>query len=255
VLENGLVIDRVVDGLFAFYAVCGGASEGARTFRRDGLCAAVVPAAPERAVANGVAYRNGAALQAAYDELAEAYGEIGANWTVWVWPDDDESAGFLQERGHVLDAQPVAMARDLDEVERPPAGALPEWTAEGDMAVVGPLNDRAYPFGTDSFTRALRNLPGGGVHVYVASDGGEPVGCLLMTDHDDNSDVECVAVVPEARGRGISGYLLGHALADAAERGIRTSTLVSTALGYPVYERAGYRSFGQFQMWQRNRGA
>jgi GNAT superfamily N-acetyltransferase len=91
--------------------------------------------------------------------------------------------------------------------------------------------------------------------VYVASDGGEPAGCLLITDHEDNSDVECVAVVPEARGRGISGYLLGHALADAAERGIRTSTLVSTALGYPVYERAGYRSFGQFQMWQRNRGA
>jgi GNAT superfamily N-acetyltransferase len=255
VLENGPVIDRVVDGLFAFYAVCGGASDGARTIRRDGLCAAVVPAAPERAVANGVAYRSGAALEAAYDELAEAYGEIGANWTVWVWPDDDASAGFLAEHGHALDAQPVALARDLDGVERPPADALPEWTSEGDMAVVGPLNDRAYPFGTDSFTRALRDLPGDGIHVYVASDGGEPAGCLLMTDHEDNSDVECVAVVPEARGRGISGYLLGHALADAAERGIRTSTLVSTALGYPVYERAGYRSFGQFQMWQRNRGA
>jgi GNAT superfamily N-acetyltransferase len=255
VLENGAVIDRVVDGLFAFYAVCGGASEGARTIEGDGLRAAIVPAAPERAVANGVAYRSGAALEAAYDELAEAYGEIGANWTVWVWPDDDESAGFLAERGHVLDAQPVAMARDLDGVERPPADALPEWTAEGDVAIVGPLNDRAYPFGTDSFTRALRDLPGDGVHVYVASDGGDPVGCLLMTDHEDNSDVECVAVVPEARGRGISGHLLGHALADAAERRIRTSTLVSTALGYPVYERAGYRSFGQLQMWQRNRGA
>jgi GNAT superfamily N-acetyltransferase len=249
------VIDRVVEGLFAFYAVCGGASEGARTVRREGLRAAVVPAAPERAVANGVAYRNGAALEAAYDELAEAYGAIGANWTVWVWPDDDASAGFLAERGHVLDAQPVAMARDLDGVERPPADALPEWTAEGDMAVVGPLNDTAYGFGTDSFTRALRNLPGAGIHVYVASDGDEPVGCLLMTDHEDNADVECVAVVPEARGRGISGHLLEHALADAAERGIQTSTLVSTALGYPVYERAGYRSFGRFQMWQRNRGA
>ena len=94
--------------------------------------------------------------------------------------------------------------------------------------MVGPLNDRAYGFGTDSFTRALRNLPSDGIHVYVASDDGEPIGCLLMTDHGDNSDVECVAVVPEARGRGISGHLLGHALADAAERGIRTSTLVST---------------------------
>ena len=240
-----------MDGLFAFYGMCGAASEDARTIDRDGVRAGVVPAAPERAVANGVVYRSAAQLEAAYDELSEAYDEIGANWTVWVWPDDDRAARFLEERGHVLDAQPVAMARELDGVERPAGDALAEWTAEGDASVVGPLNDRAYGFGTDSFTRALRSLPNDGVHVYVASDDGEPVGCLLMTDHDDNSDLECVAVAPEARGRGISGLLLGHALADAAERGIRTSTLVSTRLGYPVYERAGYRPFGSFEMWER----
>jgi GNAT superfamily N-acetyltransferase len=251
VLQNGRVIERVVDGLFAFYGVCGAASEGARTVDRDGVRAAVVAAAPERAMVNGVVYRTADALEAAYDELADAYGEIGANWTVWVWPDDDRAARFLEDRGHALDAQPVAMARELDEVERPPAGALPEWTAQGDVAVIGPMNDRAYGFGTDSFTRALQKLPTDGTHVYVASDDGEAVGCLLMTDHDDNSDLESVAVVPEARGRGISGLLLGHALADAAERGIRTSTLISTRLGYPVYERAGYRPFGRFEMWER----
>ena len=254
VLHNGAVIERVVDGLFAFYGVCGGASDGARTIDHDGLRAAVVPAAPERAVANGVAYSSAGALEAAYDELAEAYRAIGANWTVWVWPDDDATGRFLEGRDHVLDARPVAMGRDLNGVERPPAEALPEWTGLGDVAVVGPLNDRAYGFEADSFTRALRNLPSDGIHVYVTSDDGEPVGCLLMTDHGDNSDVECVAVVPEARGRGISGHLLAHALADAGERGVRTSTLVSTALGYPVYERAGFRTFGRFQMWERAAG-
>jgi GNAT superfamily N-acetyltransferase len=255
VLHNGAVIERVVDGLFAFYELCGGASEGARTVEREGLRAAIVRAAPERAVANGVVYRSAGALEGAYDEVAEAYAEIGATWTVWVWPGDDQAARFLEARGHGLDAEPVAMARDLDGVERPAADAPTEWTADGDAAVVGPLNDRAYGFGTDSFTRALRNLPSEGVQIYVASEAGEPVGCLLMVDHDDNSDLECVAVAPEARGRGISGHLLGHALADAAERGIRTSTLVSTRLGYPVYERAGYRSCGSFQMWERAAGA
>jgi GNAT superfamily N-acetyltransferase len=222
VLHNGAVIEQVVDGLFAFYGLCGGASEGARTVERDGLRAAIVTAAPERAVANGVVYRTAEALEDAYDVVADAYAEIGAKWTVWVWPGDDGAGGFLESRGHRLDAEPVAMARDLEGVERPAADALIECTADGDFAVVGPLNDRAYGFGTDSFTRALRNLPSDSVHVYVASDGGEPVGCLLMTDHRDNSDLECVAVVPEARGRGVSGHLLGHALADAAERGIRT---------------------------------
>jgi GNAT superfamily N-acetyltransferase len=244
------MIERVVDGLFAFYGVCGGSSEGARTIEGDGVLAAVVPAAPERAVANGVAYRNSDALRAGYDRIAEAYGEIGAKWTVWAWPDDEATARFLEERGHVLDAQPAAMMRDLDGIERPAPDALPDWTADGDFAVVGPLNDRAYSFGTDSFTRALRRLPSDSIRVYVAADEGEPVGCLLMTDHDGNSDVECVAVVPEARGRGISQNLLAHALADALERGIETSTLVSTGMGHPVYERLGYRTLGRFQMWE-----
>jgi GNAT superfamily N-acetyltransferase len=244
------MFERVVDGLFAFYRMCGGASEGAHTIEREGVLAAVVPAAPERAVANGVAYRSAGALEAAYDELVGAYREIGAKWTVWVRPDDDAAARLLEGRGHVLDAQPAAMLHDLKGVERPASEALPDWTAEGDFAVVGPLNDRAYNFGTDSFARALRTRPGDSVHVYVARDDGEPIGCLLMTDHEGNTDVECVAVVPEARGRGVSGNLLRHALADAVERGCETSTLVSTALGYTVYERAGFRPLGRFSMWE-----
>jgi len=250
VLHNGPVIERVVEGLFAFARVLGHASEGAHTIDANGVLAALVPAAPERAVANSVVYRSADGLEAAYDRLAEAYREIGAKWTVWVWPDDDGAARFLESRGHVLDAQPAAMIHDLEGVERPAHDALEDWTAEGDISVVGPLNDRAYGFGTDSFTRALQTLPSDSIHVYVANDAGEPVGCLLMTDHDGNTDVECVAVVPEARGRGISGKLLGHALADAVERGCETSTLVSTTLGYAVYERLGYRPLGSFQMWE-----
>jgi GNAT superfamily N-acetyltransferase len=218
----------------------------------EGVRAAVVPAAPERAVANGVAYRDARGLRAAYERIAGAYREIGAKWTVWVWPDDLETARFLEAHGHVLDAQPAAMLHDLERAPRPAPDALPDWTADGDWSVVGPLNDRAYSFGTDSFTRALAQRPSEAIRVYVASDDGEPVGCLLMTDHENNSDVECVAVAPEARGRGISRNLLGHALADARERGIETSTLVSTAMGYPVYEKLGYRSLGRFQMWERS---
>ena len=244
------MIDRVFDGLFHFVRICGGASEGASVFERDGVVAAVAPAVPERSVVNSVAYRSAAELEAAYDDIAATYAAIGAKWTVWVWPGDERATRFLESRGHVDDAQPVAMAHDLQGVERPPAEALPDWTAEGDVAVVGPLNDRAYGLDTDSFTRALTRLPGGDSHIYVARDEGEPVGCLVMSDHDGNSDLEMVAVVPKARGRGISGNLLLHALADAAERGCESSTLISTVMGYRVYERAGYRPYGQIHMWE-----
>jgi ribosomal protein S18 acetylase RimI-like enzyme len=229
----------------------GSASPGARALERDGVLATLVPAAPERSVVNSVLYESSAGLAAAYDEVATAYAEIGATWTVWVPPRDRQAQAVLAPAGHVLDAEPLVMAVELIQVERPPAGALEDWTADGDPAEVGPLNDRSYTFGTDSFTRAYAGLPRDRLMTYVARRDGRAVGCLMIVDHEGNADVEMVAVVPEARGHGIAGGLLGHALADAVERGLETSTLVSTRLGRRVYERLGYRAFGTLQMWER----
>jgi GNAT superfamily N-acetyltransferase len=170
-----------------WYRLIGAGSAGARTLERDGVVAALVPAALERSVVNAVAYERPDALAAAYDEIAAAYAEIGAKWTVWVH--------------------------------------------DGDRATV------------ELLARAGR--------VYVARLDGEAAGCCAATDEGENSEIQMVAVVPEARGRGLSGKLIAHALADAAGRGMRTSTLVATKLGLPVYERLGYRSLGVLEMWER----
>jgi GNAT superfamily N-acetyltransferase len=245
------VIDRVLNSMFHWYRLVGSASEGARVFARDGVIAAVVPAAPERAVVNAVLYHDAEGLETAYDQLASAYHDIGAKWTVWVPPGDEAAAELLERRGHALDAQPMAMAMALTGVERPSSDALGNWTAEGTVAELGELNDRSYTFGTDSFSRALQTLSPDAAHIYVARDDGQPVGCLTIVDHEGNSEVQMVAVVPEARGQGITRKLLGHALADAAERGSETSTLIATPLGYPVYERVGFTPLERFSMWER----
>jgi GNAT superfamily N-acetyltransferase len=238
-----------------WFRLVASASPASRVLDRDGVMAVVVPAAPERAVLNSVLYEDAAGLAAAYDEVAAAYAAIGATWTVWVPAGDERAREVLRRSGHLLDAAPAVMAADLrDGVERPPPGELEDRTADGDVALVGPLNDRAYTFGTDSFTRAFAALPSDQLTTYVARLGGEPVGCLLILDHERNADVEMVAVVPEARGRGIAGRLLAHALADAAERGLETSTLIATKMGRPVYERLGYRGIGTLQMWERRSG-
>ena len=234
-----------------WHRLVAGASPGARMLERDGATATVVPAAPERAVVNSVLYDEAAGLAAAYDEIAAAYAEIGAAWTVWVPPHDEHAREVLGRAGHALDASPAVMALELGRIERPAPDALEDWTAEGEPADIGPLNDRAYTFGTDSFTRALGGLRRDGLSAYVARRDGRPVGCLIILDHDGNADVEMVAVVPEARGHGVAGKLLAHALADAAERGLETSTLIATNMGRPVYERLGYRQFGTLEMWER----
>lgn len=249
------MLDRVYASMRHFCRLAGQASDGARPFEREGVVAAIVPACPERAVVNSVCYEEPAALAAAYDDLASAYAEIGAVWTVWGHHCDREAAELLERRGHFLDAQPEAMARELDGIERPPRGSLSDWTAHGRLADLARINDRAYGFGTDSFSRALARFPEGAAYVYTASDAGRPVACLMTVDCDRNTDVEWVAVVPEARGRGLSGKLLAHALADAAERGAETSTLIATRLGRPIYERLGFRPVGALQMWERAAGS
>jgi GNAT superfamily N-acetyltransferase len=245
------MLDRLLGGMRQWLRLVGRASPGARVVERDGVTAAVVPAAPERAVVNSVVYDDAAGLAAAYDEVTAAYAEIGATWTVWVPSTDEGARAALNRVGHVLDAAPAAMAVDLRDIERPPPSALEDWSAGGDVSQIGPINDRAYTFGTDSFTRALAGLPPDGLTPYVARLDGRAVGCLTIVDHDGNADVEMVAVLPEARGHGIAGKLLAHALADAAERGLETSTLIATRMGRPVYERLGYREFGTLHMWER----
>jgi len=252
-VENvALVIDRVLESMFHWHRLVGAASAGARVFEREGVVAAIVPAAPERAVVNAAVYHDAGALEAAYDDLAAAYREAGAKWTVWVPPGDESAARLLEARGHVLDAQPMAMARELEGVERPPADAPADWGADATAAEVGEINDRSYTFGTDSFSRALASFPDdAGVRLYAARDAGRAVGCLAIADHRGNSEVQMVAVLPEARGLGITRNLLGHALSDARERGNVTSTLIATPMGFRVYERSGFRPLDRFSMWER----
>ena len=236
-----------------WYRLVGRGSEGARTLERDGLVAALVPAATARSVVNAVVYEHPGAVAGAYDDLAAAYEGIGASWTVWVHNGDAETAALLESKGHLLDAAPEAMAADLEATPpaRPEPGALEDWTPDGDLADVGAINDRAYGYGGDWFSRALTELPPGLVRIYVERRGGEAVGCAAIVDADDNSEVQLVSVLPEARGSGIAGKLIAHGLADALERGGRTSTLVATVLGRPVYDRLGFRPLGAFEMWER----
>jgi N-acetylglutamate synthase-like GNAT family acetyltransferase len=236
-----------------WYRLIGAGSDGARSLEPDGVVAALVPAAPERSVINAVVYERPDALAGAYDEVAAAYAGIGAKWTVWVHDGDTQAAELLERNGHVLDAAPTAMALDLAEhpPERPADDGLPAWTAQGSLADVGAINDRAYPWGGDSFSRALRRVPDGEVGLYVAHEDGEPIACTATIDSGANTEVQMVAVVPEARGRGLAGKLIAHSLADAVERGARTATLVATRLGYPVYAKLGFEPLGALEMWER----
>ncbi len=225
-----------------------GSSEGMRTIQEDGFVATITPAAPTRSIVNDVVYWDRAAFEGAYERLVAEYREAGIEaWTVWVPDTDPATAELLAARGHLLDADPEAMILDLEGVERPPEP--PGFSRECDPLTVARINDEAYGV-PGMFELALADMgPLEGLYVYSAGEGRDS-SCLMAFDHGDDCSVWLVATLPQARGQGLAGALMGHALADARERGRTTSTLQATDLGRPVYERLGYRSLGEIQLWE-----
>ena len=102
-------------GLRDWIAALGSASPGAQLFERDGVAAAIVPASPDRSIANSVSFSDPAALAGLLDELAGAYERAGVEaWTVWVPEFDAETIAILEAAGHAFDGKPLAMALELE---------------------------------------------------------------------------------------------------------------------------------------------
>ena len=253
-MDDAALRARRVASQQAFYRMFVPHSPHGRLLELDGMIASIVPAAPERSVFNAVVYEQAAALLAALEEIATAYEDAGIEaWTVWVPGGEEKVVEALAAAGHRLDASPEAMARSLDDAERPGPDPLDDWTAQAQIAEVAAVNDASYPFGSDPFTRAFSSLPPSSAHLYAARVDGDAAAVLMTHDHDGDMGVWAVATMPAARGRGLSRALLAHAMADARARGCETTSLEATQLGRPVYERLGYRPLGVVEMWERRK--
>jgi ribosomal protein S18 acetylase RimI-like enzyme len=91
----------------------------------------------------------------------------------------------------------------------------------------------------------------------LAEHDGEPAGAIICRAPEDRAWIAWLGVLPAARGQGMAAALLGHAFAELGDRGHRTvgvdvDTHNETGAGR-VYERAGMRSLGTADQWQRDR--
>ena len=231
----------------------GGASEGASVWEAPGVVAAIVPATRERSIINSVVYEDVASLEAAYDGLLDAYAAAGvAGWTVWTPEEDADAITLLTSRGHTFDGEPAAMTLDLERFGSSDAGDL-DWDAEATFEELGRLNDLAYGHAEGegiaaAMTRAADDVP---IRLYRARRHGETASVLATMDHDEDVGIYYVATAPEHGRRGLAGRLLGAALTEARERGMRTSSLQSSAKGEGVYARLGYERRFRLHLYER----
>jgi len=243
---------RAIDGLRAEVEAFGSGAPDSRLIERDGLVAAVVPSTPQRSIFNSVFYSDPGALERGHAELAAAYESAGVRaWAVWVPDEDRAAAGALADRAHTLDSAPRAMAVALDELAGPPRA--PDGIEPGpiDPAAAADLNDRAYGYEEDAFRAALADESP--IRWHGAYRGSEPVGCVGTLEIGDDCCVTGVATPPEWQRRGIAGWLLWRALAEARAQGMATASLQASKAGAPAYERLGFRDLGFVELWERRR--
>lgn len=227
-------------------------STGGNVWHRDGITAAVVPDSPKRSFFNSVLYTDPEPLVDSIGELADLYSEAGVEaWTVWVPEADAEVADALGAVGHSLDATPRAMAMHIGGLVAPEPDPELEIREEPDYELVSSINEVAYGFAPGEFPVMRGDLSR--LRTYFGSIGGETVACAGAFAHGGDCEIVFVAVLPEGRGRGVSGRLMARALADAAEQGLETTTLQATKLGYPTYVKLGYADYGELQMWERRK--
>jgi GNAT superfamily N-acetyltransferase len=170
---------------------------------------------------------------------------------VWVPEDDRETAALLEASGHQLDSTPAAMVLELAGLPDPQPGEL-DWDAHAAAADIGRINDLAYGLSQATFGAAIAGLSSEPpLRLYQARVDGQPASVLGTLDDGDDCGVYFVATLKEHRGKRLAARLLHVALAEARDRGLRTSSLQSTKLGYPVYERLGYEPIFTIQMWER----
>jgi GNAT superfamily N-acetyltransferase len=225
---------------------------GGRVWEEDGVFGAIVPSSPKRSFFNSVLYEDPDRMIASIDTLAGVYADAGvAAWTVWVPEEDAAVAGALEAAGHKLDATPRAMAMPVGALNPPDPDPELEVREEPDFELVSKLNEVAYGFAPGEFPPIRGEQPS--LRTYFGSVNGETVGCAGAFAHESDCEIVYVAVLPEGRGRGISGRLMARALEDARDQGLETTTLQATKLGYPVYVKLGYTDYGTLQMWERRR--
>lgn len=223
---------------------------GGSVWEQEGVLAALVPSSPKRSFFNSVLYEDSDRMIESIDVLAEVYAGAGVEaWTVWVPEQDVEVARALEAAGHELDATPRAMAMPLGELKAPEPDRGLEIREDTDFELVSKLNEIAYGYAPGDFP-PIRGEQAS-MRTYFGAVDGETLGCAGAFAHGTDCEIVYVAVLPEGRGRGISGRLMARALEDAREQGLETTTLQATKLGYPVYVKLGYTDYGTLQMWER----
>jgi GNAT superfamily N-acetyltransferase len=237
---------RAWAGMVEFQRLIGRHAAGPAPLEHHEYVASAVPDVVASLI-NAAVPRDGASLAPHLDDIARFYAKV-PKWGAWIDPSNTEDAAALADRGLVLDSLPVLMAAELDAIE-PPENEVAVRTVS--MHELGAVNDVAYENRPGTIADAIGRFPADEIHAYGIRENGELASVALLIYVGTDAFVTMVATVPHHRGKHLASNLLAHALHDARQREMTTTSLQASRLGQGIYARLGYRPLGEVHLYEK----
>jgi GNAT superfamily N-acetyltransferase len=182
----------------------------------------------------------------------------GVPWMWWVGPDSaPDVAAKLAASGAVrLGAMPVMTIRtdkatpaegpsDLEIEAVKGVDALREW-----VQAYAPSFGVAPEAHDDLLRNEIERHNGDRVVRFIGRRNGKAVGTSLMFDAHGVAGVYVVTTSEDHRRKGIGTALTAAALEAGRERGLSVGTLQSSPSGFPVYQRMGFETVAEYELFQ-----
>ena len=194
------------------------------------------------------------------DEILARYAKHGRGASFWVDVDATpmDLEVHLKERRLRCRKYFAGMACDLSRLPEAPAAAgitIERVTDYGIYArhphpMWGRINTPIRKAAFESI-KHLTSAHADRVMDFAALDGSRPVGACLLYLGRTVAGIHDVGVAETERGRGVGTAMIGHVLRFARERGQRYAVLISSEMGFGMYQRAGFREVCRMGFWYK----
>jgi ribosomal protein S18 acetylase RimI-like enzyme len=192
------------------------------------------------------------------DEQIAYFRSAGAPGFSWWLEPGVKGTGWeqmLNDRGFSFSNDTPGMAIELDSLtdERTlPQGLRIETVDESEtLRTWAAVCGEGFGFGGDPNEGMYRTLQGIGLDLpmrnYLGYLDGQPVATSSLYLGAGVAGVYMVATLEAARGKGVGAAMTLAPLSDGRDQGYRVGILQSSAMGFPVYERLGFRTVCQIE--------
>lgn len=180
-------------------------------------------------------------------------------WHVGMLTEPRDLGRHLESRGFPHDYDLKAMAVDMGSIEGPACGSggirvetvidetqSRQWIGCLSSSWHLPREVPEWMVGNPCFNVAVEHEIGIALsrRMYLGLLGDEPVSALMLFWSAGIAGLQAVGTIPSAQNRGVGSAVVAAALRDARAMGYRTVVALSTVEGVRLYEKLGFRAFG-----------